>query len=150
MRILLQRVKEAKVLVNNETVSSIGHGMLVLCAFGNEENPEEIKRIAGKLVSLRIFADESGNMNRSLNDVAGSVLVVSQFTLFAQTKKGNRPSFIRSAPAAIAGQHYQLFVQILDELIPGRVHTGIFGANMQVHLINDGPVTIWMDSTNPE
>jgi D-tyrosyl-tRNA(Tyr) deacylase len=150
MRLLLQRVKEAKVLVNEEMISSIGQGMLVLCAFGNDENPEDFNRMARKLISLRMFADESGNMNRSLNDVDASVLVVSQFTLFAQTKKGNRPSFVRSAPAEIAREHYQTFIKMLEEFIPGRVCTGIFGANMQVHLVNDGPVTLWMDSTNLE
>ena len=115
MRILVQRVKEAKVFVNEEMISSIAEGMLVLCAFGNEEHVDDFNRMARKLVSLRIFADESGNMNRSLNDVGASVLVVSQFTLFAQTKKGNRPSFVRSAPAEIAREHYQAFIKMLEE-----------------------------------
>lgn len=150
MRLLIQRVREAAVTVDNRVVSSIANGMLVFCGFGYDEKVEDFTKTAQKLSLLRIFPDESGMMNLSLKDISGSVLVVSQFTLYGQTKKGNRPSFIKSAPSEKARLHYDTFVKSLEEVLPGKISTGIFGANMQVQLINDGPVTLWIDSENPE
>ena len=150
MRVLVQRVKRASVTIAEERVAEIGHGLLVLLGVGGDDGEEDIEYLAGKLTRLRIFDDEAGVMNLDVNQVAGEVLVVSQFTLMAATRKGNRPSYIKAAPEAISKPLYEQFTRRVEELIGKKVSTGEFGADMQVELINDGPVTIWMDSKNKE
>lgn len=146
MRVVIQRVKEASVSIEGEIVGQIGKGLLVLYAVEEGEGEEDIDWLVGKIVQMRIFSDAEGLMNLSLEDVGGDILVVSQFTLYAQTKKGNRPSFIRSAKPITAEPLYELFVKKLSERIGKPVPTGRFGADMAVSLINDGPVTITMDT----
>ncbi len=148
MRALVQRVSEAKVVIDNTTVGQIQTGLLVLLAVGKEDTLEDIEWLAAKIVQMRIFADEQGKMNKNVLDINGNLLVVSQFTLFASTKKGNRPSFTESAPPDIAKEYYEKFIAECEKLLNKKVETGIFAADMKVHLINDGPVTIWIDSKN--
>lgn len=150
MRILIQRVTEATCRISGEVFSSIGQGLLVLVGVGNDEGSEDIEWLAKKLVQLRIFDDEAGVMNRSVQDIEGEVMIVSQFTLHAMTKKGNRPSWIKAAPEAVSRPMYEEFVAKVEHLLGGRVATGSFGADMQIELTNDGPVTIWIDSKNRE
>ena len=150
MRVIIQRVKEANVTIANEKVASIKKGLLVLVGVENEDNQEDINWLAKKIANLRIFADENGLMNTSLIDVNGDVIVVSQFTLHASIKKGNRPSYIKAAKPEIAIPLYENFVSALEKEINKKVQTGKFGADMQVSLINDGPVTISIDSKNRE
>ena len=146
MRVIIQRVAEAKVDVEGKTVSSIGQGYLLLVGFGaNNENEEKWRKMAAKIAKLRIFADENGKTNLSLNDVGGEILCVSQFTLFADPTTGNRPSFTKAMPAAPAREAYQTFLGYLQEVCP-KVQGGIFQADMQVSLINDGPFTLFIDS----
>lgn len=123
---------------------------MVLVGIGHDDSKEDIEWLAAKLVAMRIFDDEAGVMNRSVQDVEGEVMVVSQFTLHASTKKGNRPSWIKAAPEAISRPLYDAFVQRVEELLGRTVATGSFGADMQIELTNDGPVTIWIDSKNRE
>ena len=145
MKALIQRVREARVLVDNETVGEIGRGLLVLVCAVPEDDEGVAARLAAKIAKLRIFEDAAGKMNLSLHDVGGAALVVSQFTLAADTRKGNRPSFIGAAAPEMASVLYESFAEALAEQgVP--VERGRFGAAMQVHLINDGPVTIWLDS----
>lgn len=146
MRVVIQRVQNASVNIENKIKSKIGQGLLVLAGFENEDTVEDITWICNKLVNLRIFNDEEGKMNLSVSDVKGSVLLVSQFTLFASTKKGNRPSFLESAKPDIAIPLYEKMIQILSAKIS--TETGEFGADMKVELLNDGPVTIIIDSKN--
>lgn len=148
MRALIQRVSQAKVTLDDSTVSGeTGHGLLVFLGIGPEDNEEDNLYLVHKIVQLRVFDDEAGVMNKSVIDIGGSVLVVSQFTLHASTKKGNRPSYIRAARPEIAIPLYEHFIQLVkDQGLP--VETGRFGAMMQVSLVNDGPVTIWVDSKN--
>ena len=148
MRVVIQRVKHAKVHIDGKVYSSIKEGLLILLGIETEDNLEDIDWLCGKIARLRIFGDEKGQMNLSICDVQGSCLIVSQFTLHASTKKGNRPSYIRAAQPEIAIPLYEKFVSSLKNETQLDVQTGIFGANMQVELINDGPVTIWMDSKN--
>jgi len=150
MRVLLQRVLEANVTIDNEKVAAIANGLLVLLGIEEDDSLEDIEWLCKKITNMRIFNDQEGKMNVSLLDVGGEVLVVSQFTLYASTKKGNRPSFIRSAKPEFAIPLYQKFITELEVLMPGMVQTGTFGADMKVGLINDGPVTIWLDSKNRE
>ena len=150
MRIVIQRVKHAKVHINGKIHSSIGNGMLILLGIESIDTQEDIDCLCGKTARLRIFDDAAGQMNLSVCDVKGSCLVVSQFTLHASTKKGNRPSYIRAAPPDIAIPLYEKFIETLRQTTQLEVQTGIFGADMQVELINDGPVTIMMDSKNRE
>ena len=150
MRIIIQRVSEAAVIVNEETVGEIGPGLLLLLGIEDEDTDEDIEWLCQKVAKMRIFNDEEGKMNLSVKDVDGELLVVSQFTLHASVKKGNRPSFIRAARPEFAIPMYEKFVKIL-EITSGRdVQTGEFGAEMKVHLVNDGPVTIFVDSKNRE
>lgn len=145
MKALIQRVREARVLVDGETVGEIGRGLLVLVCAVPEDDEGVAVRLATKIAKLRIFEDAAGKMNLSLRDVGGAALVVSQFTLAADTRKGNRPSFIGAAAPEMARALYESFAEALAEQgVP--VERGRFGAAMQVHLINDGPVTIWLDS----
>lgn len=146
MRLLIQRVKNASVSVGGVELSRIGQGLLVLVGVGMEDTDEDMEYLAGKLVRLRIFDDEQGVMNLDVRQVGGEVLVVSQFTLQASTRKGNRPSYVRAAPEAVSRPMYERFTARVAELLGREVPTGEFGADMQVALVNDGPVTIWIDS----
>ena len=146
MRLVIQRVKEASVTVEAQVTGHIGQGLLVLVGFAPTDDAASLGWMARKLVQLRIFGDEAGQMNRSVLDVEGEVLVVSQFTLLADARKGNRPSYVGAAPPAVAEPLYQGFVALVAELLGRPVPTGIFGADMQVRLLNDGPVTIVLDS----
>lgn len=146
MRAVVQRVDSAEVTIAGATHSSIGRGLLVLLAVEETDGPEDIEWLSGKITRLRIFDDEQGVMNRSVVEASGELLVVSQFTLFASTRKGNRPSYSRSAPPATAIPRYEEFVSRLALDASRPVKTGIFGADMQVSLVNDGPVTIIIDS----
>ncbi|MBQ2019839.1 MAG: D-tyrosyl-tRNA(Tyr) deacylase [Rikenellaceae bacterium] len=150
MRLLIQRVREASVTIEGEVRSQIGQGLLVLVGIEEADGDEDIEWLAGKLLRLRIFDDEQGVMNLDVQQVGGELLIVSQFTLFASTRKGNRPSYIRSAGEAISRPLYERFVRRVEELAGRSVGTGEFGADMQVALVNDGPVTIWIDSRNRE
>lgn len=145
---LIQRVSEASVTVNNQTQSAIGTGLLVLLGIEHADTEEDSAWLSKKIVNLRIFDDENGVMNRSLLDVAGEVIIVSQFTLHASTKKGNRPSYIQAAKPDQAIPLYQDFIQRMHEHTGKAPGTGRFGANMKVHLVNDGPVTISIDTQN--
>ncbi|MCP9234400.1 D-aminoacyl-tRNA deacylase [Lewinella sp. JB7] len=150
MRILIQRVSRASVTIAGEVSGQIGPGLLVLLGIEDADGTEDIEHLCGKISRLRIFSDAEGKMNLSVADTDGGLLVVSQFTLFASTKKGNRPGFTRSAGPPVAIPLYERFVARLAEVSGRPVETGEFGADMQVELINDGPVTIWMDSRNRE
>lgn len=150
MRLLIQRVKRASVTIDGEVRSRIGAGLLALVGVGNDDGAEDIEYLAGKLARLRIFDDEAGVMNLDVVQTGGEVLVVSQFTLQASTRKGNRPSYIHAAPEAVSRPLYEQFAARVAELLGREVATGEFGADMQVELVNDGPVTIWMDSKNKD
>ena len=150
MRLLIQRVKHASVAIDGEVRSRIGAGVLALVGVGNDDGAEDVEYLAGKLVRLRIFDDEAGVMNLDVVQTGGEVLVVSQFTLQASTRKGNRPSYIHAAPEAVSRPLYEQFAARVAELLGREVATGQFGAAMQVELVNDGPVTIWMDSKHKE
>lgn len=146
MRIVIQRVSKASVSISGRILSEIETGLLVFLGIENVDNDSDIEYLAQKLVNLRIFNDENGVMNLSVMDVNGEILVVSQFTLHARTRKGNRPSYIDAAKPDISIPIYEKFCKALEVLQKKPVKTGEFGANMQVALINDGPVTIWIDS----
>ena len=146
MRALLQRVSEASVVIGGERISEIGPGFLILLGIGDGDDGADIAWLCGKIARMRIFADEEGKMNRSILDTGGSVLGVSQFTLHASTKKGNRPSFINAAPPELSEPLYGKFCEALSSELGKAVARGVFGADMQVSLTNDGPVTIWLDS----
>ena len=148
MRVVIQRVKESSVTIAGKTVSSIGPGMMVLCGFEEADGKEDLEWTARKIVALRIFDDEAGVMNRSVIDVGQEILLVNQFTLMASTKKGNRPSYIAAARPEISIPLYEQFRDLLSSLLGRPVPTGVFGAEMEVALINDGPVTICIDSKN--
>ncbi len=148
MRMLVQRVKHASVTIDGRLHSRTGAGLLVFVGVGLEDTSEDAEYLAGKLVRLRIFDDEAGVMNLDVRQTCGEVLVVSQFTLQASTRKGNRPSYVRAAPEAVSRPLYEGFAARVAELLGRPVATGVFGADMQVELLNDGPVTIWMDSEN--
>lgn len=146
MRVVLQRVREASVTSEGKQLGKIGPGLLVLAAFENADTAEDLFWMASKIVKLRIFNDAEGKMNLDLADVNGELLVVSQFTLFAETKKGNRPSYMRSARPETAIPLYNAFLNTLQQLTGTPPQSGEFGADMQISLVNDGPVTITMDS----
>lgn len=146
MRIVIQKVSKASVSVENKMVSSIEKGLLVLVGIENTDTDEDIDWLVKKMLNLRIFDDEKGVMNLSVQDVGGDLIVVSQFTLHANTKKGNRPSYIRASKPDFAIPMYEKFIQKTEEILGRKVGTGIFGAMMDVELINDGPVTIIIDS----
>lgn len=150
MRVLVQRVREAKVVVESSVVGEIGPGLLVLAGFEAADGDADLDWMVGKLVRLRIFADAEGVMNRSLADIGGDVLAVSQFTLFASTRKGNRPSWSRAARGEISQPLFERFVARLEVELGKPVPTGVFGADMAVSLTNDGPVTLLLDSRAPE
>ena len=148
MRVVLQRVLEASVTIDGVRTAAIGRGMLVLCGFEEADNQEDLNWMARKVAALRIYDDEDGVMNRSVVDVGEEVLVVSQFTLMASTKKGNRPSYIAAARPEISIPLYERFKETLSAALGRPVACGVFGADMKVALINDGPVTICIDSKN--
>ncbi|MGC1817853.1 MAG: D-aminoacyl-tRNA deacylase [Casimicrobiaceae bacterium] len=150
MRALVQRVREASVSVNGSVAGAIGAGLLVLAGIGIDDTGDDVEWTARKLTDLRIFDDEDGVMNRSVRDVDGSILAVSQFTLYGSTQKGNRPSWSAAAPPALAGPRFDALVQALALRLGKPVPTGVFGAHMQVALVNDGPVTLWLDSRRRE
>lgn len=150
MRALIQRVSKASVTVEGEIVGEIDSGLLVLVGVEEADREEDVEWLAGKLVSMRLFADEEGKMNRSVRDCEGRILLVSQFTLHASCKKGNRPSFIRAARPDQANQLYELLAEKISEQMNQPVERGRFGADMKVALINDGPVTIWLDTKAKE
>jgi len=150
MRVVIQRVSQASMTIENEIYSSIGQGLVVLVGFEEGDSEKSIDWLCSKIVNMRIFSDVDDKMNLSVFDVGGEIMVVSQFTLHASTRKGNRPSFIRAAPPSISEPLYNAFVKRLNDLLEKQVATGIFGANMKVALTNDGPVTIVMDTEKPE
>lgn len=150
MRALIQRVDRAEVRVDSEMVGSIEHGLLVFVGIELADDEEDDRWLVNKILNLRIFSDEEGIMNRSLLEVEEEILLVSQFTLHAKTKKGNRPSYIKAASPDVARRKFERLVEIFEEEIPGFVQTGKFGANMKVELVNDGPVTIWLDTKQKE
>ncbi|MFS4482284.1 D-aminoacyl-tRNA deacylase [Hyunsoonleella sp. 2307UL5-6] len=150
MKVVIQRVLKASVTIEDEKVATIDKGLLVLLGIVNEDTQEDIDWLCHKISNLRIFSDENGIMNSSLLDGNGDIIVVSQFTLHAATKKGNRPSYIKAAKPDVAIPLYELFINTLENVIGKTVQTGRFGANMQVGLINDGPVTIIIDSKHKE
>ena len=150
MRAVLQRVKRASVTVEGNITGAIEEGLLVLLGIEEADTLGDMNWLSGKLVNLRIFNDEQGVMNRSLLEVGGGLLLVSQFTLFAATKKGNRPSYSRAAPPAIAISMYEKMIELLSAELGKPIKTGVFGADMKVDQLNDGPVTIIMDTKNKE
>lgn len=150
MRVVIQRVAEASVTVEGSVTGAIEQGLLVLMGVEDADTNEDLEWISGKIVNLRIFDDENGVMNKSVLDIGGSILLVSQFTLHASTKKGNRPSYIKASKPEIAIPIYQGMIAQLGKDLGKPVATGIFGADMKVRLLNDGPVTIVMDSKNKE
>lgn len=150
MRVLIQRVSEASVTIDGTVKSAVGTGLLVLLGIETEDDTEDIEWLCKKIVQLRIFGDEEGKMNRSVLDLDGEILVISQFTLHASTKKGNRPSYIKAARPEVAIPLYEKFVKHLSFVLGKPVGTGEFGADMKVRLLNDGPVTIWIDSKQRE
>lgn len=150
MRAVIQRVQHASVTIDGKLKSQIQRGFLVLLGIEDADTEEDKEWLARKIISLRVFDDEQGVMNRNIQDAGGEILVVSQFTLMASYKKGNRPSWIRAARHEHAIPLYEAFTERLSQDLPGRVQTGEFGADMQVELLNDGPVTICMDTKNKE
>ena len=150
MRVVIQRVKSAAVSIEDTCKSKIDQGLLILLGIEDTDTDEDISWLCGKIIRLRIFNDADGIMNLSVSDIAGEIMVVSQFTLYASTKKGNRPSYIKAAKPEIAIPQYEKFVQQMSTELKKPVTTGIFGADMQISLINDGPVTIIIDTRNKE
>lgn len=150
MRVLIQRVTKASVTINNTIKSTIGKGLLILVGVEGSDNRDDIEWLCNKIINLRIFNDENGVMNLSALDINAEVLIVSQFTLHASVRKGNRPSYIKAAKPDISIPLYNEFCFMLSDKLENRVKTGEFGANMQIELVNDGPVTLWIDSKNKE
>ena len=148
MKVVIQRVTRASVTIEQQLFSSISKGMLILVGIQSDDTDDDINWLASKIVNLRIFDDENGVMNKSILDTGGEILTVSQFTLMARTKKGNRPSYIDAAPPAISVPLYEKFVATLSQELHKEIQTGQFGADMKVELMNDGPVTIIIDSKN--
>lgn len=146
MRIVLQRVSQASVTISGNTIASIGKGLLLLLGIESSDTPDDIEWLTGKIIRMRVFPDDQGVMNRSVVETGGDLLVVSQFTLHASTKKGNRPSYIRAANPETAIPLYHQFIRVLESAIGKPVQTGEFGAMMDVSLVNDGPVTLILDS----
>ncbi len=148
MKAVIQRVSQASVTVANQKTSEIAQGLLVLLGIGNEDTEEDMNWLINKILNLRVFNDKNGVMNRSLLDVNGEIIVVSQFTLMAKTKKGNRPSYINAAKPEISEPLYEKMIRLTEKKLGKSVGTGIFGADMKVALVNDGPVTIILDTKN--
>ncbi|HTN47374.1 MAG TPA: D-aminoacyl-tRNA deacylase [Flavipsychrobacter sp.] len=150
MRVVIQRVSQASVVVDSRMVSAIGHGFLILLGIEADDTHNDADWLARKIIQLRVLGDENGLMNKDIKETEGDILVISQFTLHAAYKKGNRPSFIRAARPEQAIPLYEYFTKQVESLLGKPVATGIFGADMKVGLVNDGPVTICMDSKNPD
>ena len=150
MRAVIQRVSEAAVKINHIIKGQINLGFMILIGVEESDSEEDIKWLSNKIVNLRVFGDEEGKMNKSLNDIEGNILLISQFTLHASCKKGNRPSFIKAAPPSIAIPLYEKMINQLSLDLGKKIETGTFGADMKVSLINDGPVTITIDTKNKE
>ena len=150
MRVLIQRVKEASVTVDNEVISLIHNGLLVIVGITEDDDREDILWLTKKIANIRLFDDENGVMNRSVIDAGGDILAVSQFTLMASTKKGNRPSYIKAAKPDISIPLYEEFCSEMEIAVNKPIQRGVFGADMKVRLLNDGPVTIFIDSKNKE
>ena len=150
MRVVVQRVSSASFSIEGSVAGAIGGGLLVFAGFEEADSTEDIEWMSGKVVNLRIFGDEAGLMNVSVKDLDGDILMISQFTLHANTKKGNRPSFIRAAKPTTAIPLYNMFIKALETHLGKKIGTGVFGADMKVTLVNDGPVTINIDSKNRE
>ena len=150
MRVVIQRVSEASVVVEGKTVGAISQGFLVLLGISTEDTETDADWLIQKIVGLRVFNDSEGVMNAALKEVEGSLLLISQFTLMAATKKGNRPSYIKAARPEQAILLYEYFIAAMEKTLGQKIETGVFGADMKVHLVNDGPVTIQIDSKNRE
>lgn len=150
MRVVVQRVKEASVTVSEKIIGLIDHGLVVFVSFVDDDTMDDLDWMSKKIINLRIFSDKDDKMNDSLLDVDGNILLISQFTLHASTKKGNRPSFIKAAKPDFAHDMYQKFIKILVEKFGSSIQTGEFGADMKVGLVNDGPTTIIIDSRDRE
>ena len=149
MRAIIQRVSQASVTVDNKITGAINNGLLVLLGIEDADTDDDIQKLSSKIVNLRIFNDEQGVMNLCIKDVQGDILLVSQFTLFADTRKGNRPSYIRASKPPVAIPMYEKMIATMSNDLGKKVETGIFGADMKVGLVNDGPVTIFIDTRNP-
>ena len=150
MRVVVQRVKEASVSVSEKIIGLIDHGLVVFVSFVDDDTMDDLDWMSKKIINLRIFRDKDDKMNDSLLDIDGNILLISQFTLHASTKKGNRPSFIKAAKPDFANDMYQKFIKILEEKFGSSIQTGEFGADMKVGLVNDGPTTIIIDSRDRE
>ena len=150
MKLVIQRVNESSVEIDSKIKAEIGKGLLVLIGISQEDNKLDVEWLVNKVLNIRIFNDSDGVMNKSIIDIKGEILIISQFTLMALTKKGNRPSYIKSASHEIAIPIYNYFIELLESKIKKGVKSGIFGADMKVSLLNDGPVTIIIDSKNKE
>ena len=150
MRAVIQRTKQASVVVEGTTVAQIEHGLIIFLGIETEDDDEDIKWLSNKIINLRIFSDENGIMNKNINSVAGDIILVSQFTLHASTKKGNRPSYIKAAKPEVAIPLYERFIAQIEKDFGKKIQKGIFGADMKVSLLNDGPVTIFIDTKNKE
>ena len=150
MRVIVQRVSQSKVKVSGEVIGEINEGLMVLVSFVDEDNDTDLGWMTKKIINLRIFNDDQGKMNRSVQDVGGDILLISQFTLHGSTKKGNRPSFIKAAKPDFANVMYERFIKVLEQSLGKKIHTGEFGGDMKVSLVNDGPTTIIIDSKDKE
>ena len=150
MRVVVQRVSQSKVKVSGEVIGEIKEGLMVLVSFVDEDNDTDLGWMTKKIINLRIFNDDEGKMNRSVQDVGGDILLISQFTLHGSTKKGNRPSFIKAAKPDCANVKYERFIKVLEQSLGKEIQTGEFGGDMKVSLVNDGPTTIIIDSKDKE
>ena len=150
MRVVVQRVSQSNVKVSGEVIGEINEGLMVLVSFVDEDNDTDLGWMTKKIINLRIFNDDEGKMNRSVQDIGGDILLISQFTLHGSTKKGNRPSFIKAAKPDFANVMYERFIKVLEQSLGKEIQTGEFGGDMKVSLINDGPTTIIIDSRNKE
>ena len=150
MRVIVQRVSQSKVKVSGEVIGEINEGLMVLVSFVDEDNDTDLGWMTKKIINLRIFNDDEGKMNRSVQDVGGDILLISQFTLHGSTKKGNRPSFIKAAKPDFANVMYERFIKVLEQSLCKEIQTGEFGGDMKVSLVNDGPTTIIIDSKDKE
>ena len=150
MKVVIQRVKESSVEIDNKIKAEIGKGLLILIGISQDDSKTDVEWLVNKVLNIRIFNDSDGIMNKSVVDIQGEILIISQFTLMASTRKGNRPSYIKSASHEIAIPLYDYFIDLLESKIKNGIKSGVFGADMKVNLINDGPVTIIIDSKNKE
>ena len=150
MRVVVQRVSQSHVKVSGEIIGEINEGLMVLVSFVDEDNDTDLGWMTKKIINLRIFNDDEGKMNRSVQDIGGDILLISQFTLHGSTKKGNRPSFIKAAKPDFANVMYERFIKVLEQSLGKKIQTGEFGGDMKVSLVNDGPTTIIIDSKDKE